>query len=162
MPGDLFAVLDGDANETASPFVTVEMACLPRGKGRPRGTIIKPRNGPAFISFYTDAETRQYETALSWRAKAAMRGKPIATGPLAVRVFAMMPVPKSWPAKDRDAVLAGTKFPTGLPDVDNIFKSIADSFNKIVYEDDKQIVRVLIVKEFAENPGLIVEVYTLP
>src|SRR5688572_18562635 len=99
---DLFAVVDNNGAAPAVPFVVVEHPCDPRGKGRPRGRIVKPKNGPAFIHFYTDSDTENFEKALAWRARAAMRGKPPEPGPVAIRVFAMMPVPKSWPNRDKD------------------------------------------------------------
>lgn len=152
----------------------VELPGDPRGKGRPRFRYVKPKDAsrPGFVSVYTDAETVAYETALKWKGKAAMRGRPPLEGPLAVRVFAMMPIPKSWPNKRRDAALAGMVFPTGKPDADNILKML-DALNtkadrsgepgfRGVWLDDAQIVRSLVVKEYGEHPGLIVEVYQLP
>lgn len=161
MTTDLFAILDGAASD-AAPLFVIEMPGRVRGKGRPRGTIIRPRGGAPFISFYTDAETRGYENALKQLAAIKMKGRPPFEGPLAVRIFAMMPIPPSWPARDRDAALAGTKFPTTKPDADNIGKSAADALNGVVFLDDTQLIRILVVKEYAECPGLIIEVYRLP
>jgi len=159
---DLFAVVDAKNGALPAPFVVVEHPCEPRGKGRPRGRIVKPKNGPAFISFYTDSDTENYEKALAWRARAAMRGKPPETGPVAIRVFAMMPIAKSWPNREKDAALAGTKFHMGTPDTDNILKAVLDAFNGIVFADDKQVVRHYCHKEYGENPGIIAECYRLP
>lgn len=114
-----------------------------------------------FINFYTDAETAAYEKAIAWKAAAAMRGKPPETGPLAARVYAMMPIPKSWPNRDKEAALAGIKFPMSASDCDNIAKSIFDGCNGIIYADDKQIVQMLVHKEYAENPGIIAEFFKL-
>ena len=157
---DLFSVLDnGDAS--ASPFCVIEFPGQPRGKGRPRSRVVQQRGKAPWVQVYTDSETRAYERALSWQAKAAMKGRAPLTGPLAVRVFAIMRIPPSWSRRDRDAAAVGTKLAVGKPDGDNIFK-VVDSFNGIVWVDDTQIVRHLVVKEFGESPGLIVEVYTLP
>lgn len=134
----------------------------PRGKGRPRARIAYTRDRKPYVHVYTDSDTEKYETAVAWQAKAAMKGREPFDGPLAMRVFAMMPIPKSWPRRDRDAALAGTIFHMSTPDGDNIFKAVADALNKIAYDDDKQIVRHLVVKEYAERPGLIVELYRLP
>lgn len=156
---DLFAILDGGA--PALPFCVVELPGQPRGKGRPRSRVVAGGGKAPWVHVYTDPATRAYEKALSWQAKAAMRGRPLLTGPLAVRVFAMMRIPPSWSRRDKDAAAAGTKWPVGKPDGDNIFKMV-DAMNGIVWEDDTQIVRSLVVKEFGQSPGLIVEVYTLP
>lgn len=164
MATDLFAVLDGAAI-SAVPFVVVEMACKPRGKGDPDVRIVFPKGGGRpFPQTYKTAEDRDYEDAIAWKAKAAMRGrKMIAAGcPVAVRMFIIVPIAKSWPRRDRDAAVAGTMFPTGRPDHDNYSKSICDALTGIVWADDSQICRSLIVKEYGENPGIIVEVYLLP
>ena len=158
---DLFSVT-GAATE-AVPFVSVTLSGPPAGKGRPRFRWVPPgANGrPGFVHVYTPKETEAVETALKWMGKAAMRGRPLLEGPLAVRLFAMMPVPKSWPNKRRDAALAGLIFHTSTPDGDNIFKLCADGLNGAIYVDDKQIVRHVVIKEFAENPGIIFEVFRL-
>lgn len=129
----------------------------PIGKGRPRFRVVKPRSGPAFASVYTDAKTRAYERALSWVAKAAMRGKSLMGGPLRAAVTASFSVPTSWSNKKRDAALAGTIRPTGRPDIDNVFKTL-DAFNGIVFQDDSQIVEATIRKLYAESPSLRIEI----
>ena len=90
-----------------------------------------------------------------------MRGRSPLNEALAVRIFAMIPIPKSWPAKKRDAALVGLIYPDGRPDWDNYGKIASDALNKVVWEDDGQIVKSLVVKEYAENPGLIIEVFKL-
>lgn len=157
---DLFSIFEEGA-AAAAPFVEVQMAGPPRGKGRPRSRIAYPRSGKPFVHVYTDPETVKYETALAQRAQEAMVGRALLDGPLAVRMFAMMPIPASWSRRDRDAALAGTKYPTTTPDGDNLLK-VLDAFNGVVWHDDKQVVRSLIWKEYAERPGLIVQVYRLP
>lgn len=165
MATDLFAVLDGAAASAAVPFVVVEMAGNPRGKGDPdtRVAYTKGSRKP-FVLTYKATEDRVYEDAIGVRAKIAMRGlKLIPAGcPVAIRLFIMVPIPKSWPRRDRDAAVVGIMFPTGRPDHDNYSKSICDALTGIVWEDDSQICRSLIVKEYAECPGIIAEVYLLP
>jgi len=155
----LFDIIDGGAS--ASPFVVIRMACKPRGKGRHRTRIIFPKNGKPFSHEYPDPATADFEKELAWIGKAAMRGRPVLTGPLAVRYFMMMPVPKSWSKRDRETALSGGIHPTTVPDGDNIEKVIGDALNEIVWQDDKQIVRGMWIKEYAESPGLIVEVFQL-
>ena len=161
MAADLFAVLDGGA-VPAAPLVRVELPGPPRGKGRPRFRIVTPRFKPQFVQVYTPPETVEYERALAWKAKAAMRGREPFEGPLAVRMFAMMPIAPSWPQREKDAAVAGIKIPQGKPDIDNIAKAGLDALNGIVWRDDTQIARALIVKEYGESPGVIIEVFALP
>lgn len=139
------------------PRVVVLLPGEPRGWGRPHVRVIRPKNGAAFASFYTDAETRAFETALKWQAKTAMKSLAPFEGPLFVRVVAMMGVPPSWSNKKRDAALAGTIRPTGKPDWDN-FAKMLDAFNEIVWIDDAQVVDGRVSKIYSEMPALRVEV----
>lgn len=161
---DLFAVLDGGAT-SALPFCVVELACTPRGKGDPDTRVIVPKGGGRpFVTVYKEAKDVAYEKAIAWKAKAAMRGRALlpAGTPVAIRLFVMVPVPKSWLRRDRDAALVGTLFPTSRPDHDNYSKSVCDALTGIVWADDSQVCRSLIVKEYADAPGIICEVFTLP
>lgn len=160
MTGDLFDIFAGTA-ATSSPFVVIELAGAPRGKGRPRARYVQPKGRPGFVHIYTPKETASYEDSLKWQATEAMAGRQPLDGPLAVRLFAMMPIPDSWPKKRRALALDGRLHPTVKPDNDNIQKIVYDSLNKVVYLDDKQIVRALMVREYAAHPGIIVEVYKL-
>jgi hypothetical protein len=51
--------------------ITIEFEGEPKGKERPRSRVAWTKDGCPFV-----AVTRQYETALAWAAKAAMRGRP--------------------------------------------------------------------------------------
>lgn len=133
----------------AEPII-VELAGEPQGVARPR---FVRATGIAF----TPATTRQYQSALRLAAQAAMNGKPPLEGPVQVRVHALFPVPASWSQKRRAAALAGTLRPTVKPDADNIVKQL-DSFNQVVFVDDKQIVDAHVVKRYSERPALRIEV----
>ncbi len=138
-------------------MIVIEIPGPPRGKGRPRSRIVTPRGKPQFISVYTDAETRNYETAIAILGKVAMRSKSPLIGPLSLRVTAFFGVPKSWPSKRRDAALAGTVRPTGKPDWDNIGKT-TDGLKGIVFVDDSQIVEALVIKRYSERSRLRIEI----
>ena len=66
-------------------------------------------------------------------------------------INAYMSVPKS---ASRKAIyrMISALFPTKKPDVDNIFKGIADSLNGIAYRDDSQIVSATINKIWSTDP----------
>lgn len=149
------------AGENPAPFCVVTVPGDPRGKGRPRFRIVRPKFKPPFVHVYTDADTERYENYVAGVAGVAMGNKPPSERPIAVRMFIMMPVAASWPRKRRESALSGLLFPTVTPDTDNIEKSIYDGMNKIVYADDKQIVRKFVSKEYGERPGIIVELYEL-
>lgn len=49
----------------------------------------------------------------------------------------------------------------GKPDIDNLFKFVADALNGIFWRDDKQIAVVVLGKYWGDKPGVYVEVTTL-
>lgn len=134
-----------------SDVVTIVMTGAPRGKGRPRFARIG-----AGVRAYTDAETEAYEGAIKAHARVAMAGRAPFRYAVRVDICAHMPIPPSWPFKKREAARAGRIRPTGKPDGDNIAKAIYDALNKVVWDDDAQIVHAVIVKRYSETPKLVI------
>lgn len=130
--------------------ITIELSGEPRGKGRPR---FVRATGIAF----TPAETRKYESALRFAAQQEMATRSPLEGPLSVLVEAHFPIPQSWSRKKRDQALAGMVRPTTKPDADNLLKNL-DSFNEVVFRDDKQIVDARISKFYSDRPRLVIRV----
>lgn len=137
--------------------ITITLAGEPRGKGRPRARIAKSKAGAQFVTVYTDAATRSYESLLRDAAQVSMVGLPLCEGPLKVKVAAFFSVPQSWSRKKREQALSGIVRPTGRPDCDNLCK-VVDALNGIVWRDDSQIVQFFISKSYADKPGLLIEV----
>ena len=90
----------------------------PVPKARPRLGV---RGKTAYV--YTPPATREYEKLVGWVAK-CNRCKPI-DGAVAVTL---------------------TVYTRGKMDVDNIAKSILDGLNGVAYEDDDQVVELLVKK----------------
>lgn len=164
MIATLFELMEGAA--PAVPFVVIEVPGDPEGKKAHESRYVpkSARTGRGgFIHNYLPAQTVKYQERIAGYARKAMIGKAM-IGPgeaFAMRLFIMMPIPQSWPRWKRDAALAGTIYPTGKPDDDNVSKAL-DALNGIVWHDDSQRVHSLLWKEYGENPGLIIECYRLP
>lgn len=141
----------------SNDIITIRLAGVPEGKGRARSTLIKPRGKPAFISNYTPANTRRYESNLKFVAQEVMGDRVPLEGPLKVCVFASFPVPASWSKKKQAAALAGQIRPTTKPDADNLMK-VLDALNQVVWRDDSQIVDGFVRKFYSETPGLVVTI----
>lgn len=125
----------------------------PRGKGRPRFVRATGRT-------YTPEDTRSYEDRLRWAAQIEMRNATPLREALSVRVTARCPIPKSLNKKQREAVACGQKWPVTKPDADNIAKML-DALNRIVWDDDAQIVDLRVLKVYSEKPQLEIEIWTL-
>ena len=63
----------------------------------------------------------------------------------------LVAVPKSDSKAKKKAKIEGAIRPTVKPDCDNLAKSILDSLNGLAYQDDKQVVELIVKKYYAEN-----------
>lgn len=144
------------------PDLVVILPGPPRGWGRTGATIIQPKNPekPAFVSLYTDKETRNYEAMLRFAAEQMMGGRPLFGGALRIRINALFAVPDSYSAKRRRDCLAGIERPTKKPDFDNVAKMV-DAFKGVVWTDDVLIVDGRVVKAYALKPAFEMELYAL-
>lgn len=137
--------------------VQFSMSGIPRGQGRPRATV---RKG-GFASVYKDSKSRQYELSIAKIAKIAMAGRPPLTGALSASFRFRLQIPKSMPKWLQAKVLAGEEAYLGAFDTSNMIKAVEDAMNKVVFKDDKQIVRLFATKVAAANPGVDVRIEPL-
>jgi Holliday junction resolvase RusA-like endonuclease len=133
----------------------------PIAKGRPRFRIVKPKDGPDFVSTYTPAETVAYEARISKAAKVAMGGRFPSSAPIEIMIELRMQIPVSWTKKKRLAASLGQVWATKKPDAGNVQKAIEDAMNGIVYVDDSQIVTLTVRKIYHAEPCMIVAVREL-
>ena len=133
--------------------VHVVLSGQPIGKGRPRFT----RAGRT----YTPAKTKAYELELRRVALEAMRDAEIKPTevPCRVSILAQFEIPKSWPKhKQQAALLKGSIYKPGKPDIDNIAKAALDAMNGIVFKDDALVSKLEVEKRYGQ-PLLIATVF---
>lgn len=73
---------------------------------------------------------------------------------LKVKLWFIMPIPKSWPLKRA----LNAKWHNSRPDVDNLCKMIFDVFNGILWHDDCKIVDIHATKEYGPEPKTVIQV----
>jgi Holliday junction resolvase RusA-like endonuclease len=76
--------------------------------------------------------------------------------PLKMYITFEMEIPKSFSTKKRLS-LEGT-YVVKKPDIDNLSKSCFDAMNKIVYNDDSQIVEIIVKKVYSFEPKTIIKI----
>ena len=135
-----------------APLVTIRLAGIPRGKGRPKFSSFGGQ--PRAI---TPNVTRNYEASLKMAAESAMQQRAPIEGPLDVLMTAVFPIAATWTKKKKEAALAGSIRPTGKPDADNIAK-MCDALNGVSWVDDSQIVDHTVRKWFGRYPCLEIQV----
>jgi Holliday junction resolvase RusA-like endonuclease len=128
-------------------IVTFTVDGNPVPKSRPRFA----RRGQ-FVQTYTDAKTIDYETHVAMKARQAIGSSEPLKGAITVFLYLRYAVPASYSKKRKEACLSGLEFPKRI-DIDNVYKSITDAMNGIVYVDDSQIVEARITKVYHEIAG---------
>ena len=119
----------------------------PTGKGRPR--VVKFGNRSMA---FTPQKTVSYENLVKLEYQAQSEGECFGDRQVRMNIKAYYGLPKSDSRNKRTAKLAGQIRPTKKPDIDNVYKIIADALNGIAYNDDSQIVSARIEKLYAETP----------
>ena len=103
----------------------------------------------AFVQVFEKKEVTDWKRTVQAQAILVKPEKPL-SGPLLMRLTFHLPRPTSLPKKIAHHVKK--------PDIDNLFKAIADALNGIAYVDDSQIVALFVRKIYSENPGAEIEV----
>ena len=131
------------ANDKPFDRFFVYLPLDPVAKARPR----LGRNGRT----YTPAKTVAFEKAIKQHFKAERKGKPPMAGPLSACISFVISRPKSVSANKR-------KYPVVKPDLDNLAKAVLDAANGILWEDDSQICKLVLTKDYslANSPGSII------
>ena len=106
---------------------------------------------------YTPAQTRYYENFVKTNYMVQCRNRKL-SGALEARIKGVFPVPKSESKRRRVLMLLNQIHFTKKIDCDNLAKIILDSLNKIAYEDDKQVCRLLVEKVYGEEPRVDVTI----
>jgi len=118
-----------------------------------RARVMRLQRG---VRHFQDAKTRCYEAQIGFAAKLAMRGQPLLSGPVSAVMTFSMPIPASWSHRKAQDARLGLTLPSVAPDLDNLAKAILDGCNGVVFEDDKQVVRLDLTKRYADRPGVAV------
>lgn len=128
--------------------VQFSIKTIPQGKQRP----VFSRHGSRVVT-YTPEKTVSYEQLI--KAEYVRQCKGIffdKEQAVEILIAAYFPVPASASAKRESDMLNRNLYPTKKPDCDNIAKAVCDALNGVAYYDDKQIVRLTVLKFYAEQP----------
>lgn len=111
---------------------------------------------------YTPQKTRDYEKLLADVAKMAMSNKGMkpfkVDVDLELTATFVFSVPNSWSKQKKQDALDGKINPTqsNQGDLDNLLKSCLDGFNKVVFEDDRSIIKISSQKKYGIKDQIIV------
>lgn len=125
-----------------------------------KGKVI-PKGRPRFTKrghTYTPAKTRAYEKLVKQTALMNIKEPFKEAVTVAIQIFKTPP--KSWSKKKKAQALSGVLLPVVKPDIDNYAKGILDALNGVVYEDDNQIIKLIVEKQYGDEDKAIIEIET--
>lgn len=141
-------------------MISFSVASVPVAQPRQRHRIIAG-NGRQFVSNYTPtkAPVNAFKAACQLAATTAYQGQPL-EGPIKVTIVFVMPRPKAliWKTRDMPRVPSDKK-----PDIDNLYKSVVDCLNQVIWGDDSQIVEAILRKVVAsgsEQPHVEISIWS--
>ena len=125
----------------------------PTGKGRPRVVTVGNRR-----MAFTPEKTALYENLIKLEyQKQCATAEPLGQQ-IRMDIKAYYALSKSDSKRKRADKLSGIIRPTKQPDIDNVYKVVADALNGLAYDDDSQIVSASIEKHYSERPRVEVEI----
>jgi Holliday junction resolvase RusA-like endonuclease len=120
----------------------------PVGKQRIRASFKQKR-------LYTPDKTIDYENYVKY----CYHGHPhFEDKPVAVYMKVYLAIPSSTSKKKREQMENQEIYPVKKPDIDNVVKSVLDGLNKVAYEDDKQVVRLMVEKYYDSKPRVEIQI----
>lgn len=108
-------------------------------------------------SVYTPNKTKNYEKLcmLSYGNNYCFKEEFIE-----INILFKFEVPKSYSKKRRSEALNGLLRPTKA-DIDNYIKSVFDGLNKVAFEDDRKVVKIVAEKIYSDISETIIEIKSL-
>ena len=115
------------------------------GRPAPQGSKTLMRGRMVESSKYLPAWRKAVaEAALAQQAETGW----FCEGPVHVLIYFTVEKPKT----------VKRKHPTVPPDIDKLARSVLDSCSGVFYNDDAQVVKLIVSKRYGENPGAAIEI----
>ncbi|ANU13484.1 RusA family crossover junction endodeoxyribonuclease [Planococcus halocryophilus] len=134
--------------------ISFEIMGDPVAQGRPRAG--KSFSGKTVL--YDPAKSRDFKQYVKVVAS-QYKPKELITGPIHLELTFYQPTPKKYHTKPKQALIeAGLLLPVTKPDVDNLAKGVKDGLTKIIWQDDSQVVSMMVRKLYSMTPRVEVNV----
>lgn len=101
-----------------------------------------------------DPVEKQKENA-RWQIRANYREKPLSC-PVSLDISFYLPIPKNTSGIRTRQMLNGVIHHIKKPDIDNLQKFVLDVLNKLVIEDDNQVIELTARKKYSTKPATII------
>lgn len=121
----------------------------------------RPRAGKTFAGktvLYDPAKSRDFKQYV--RLVASQHApKTLIEGPIHLSVDIYRQAPKKYQTKPKlELIEKGLLRPTTKPDCSNYLKGIEDGLNGVMWQDDSQIIQVVVRKFYSMSPKVVVHI----
>lgn len=113
-------------------------------------------------SKWTSEKAQRYldfKESVAWHLK-SQRAR-VTKAACGVKVIFYMPIPQSWSKLRQISADNGYVSHIVKPDIDNLIKACFDSANKILWEDDNQVIECRAKKAYSNRPRIEIELEEL-
>lgn len=145
--GDAIAELDDDLVMIKIPFRAQGKSYIPIKIGRRMAVV-------------PDKKTAEFEKYVEKLANKCAPAEPW-PGAVEVNITYYFKVTEGWNAEKKASAIRGSVFATVKPDGDNVSKAICDAMSKVIFQDDAQIVKYSISKEYSNRDAILITVREL-
>ncbi len=108
---------------------------------------------------YIPTKSRRAEYDFKMQSLQYKPAEPL-TCAISLRVVVYRSIPKSFSIKKKVLAENGDISPTTRPDIDNFAKLVMDSLNKIFWNDDSQVITLVVSKHYSNRPRIEVALQT--
>jgi crossover junction endodeoxyribonuclease RusA len=88
----------------------------------------------------------------TWRADIALAAKRAGCQPIESPIIVTMRFRVKKPKSVK------RQYPTVAPDLDKYIRAVNDGLTGVAFADDSQVIKIIASKEYAENPGVDIEI----
>jgi Holliday junction resolvase RusA-like endonuclease len=120
-------------------------------------TIPKPQKQTKFSYKGAYDPSKEYKNSIQWQMKPYAPKNPI-LGPVRVHLTFLLPIPIGTSKIKKRQMINGICVPWKRPDLDNLAYTVTNAMQNVIYEDDSQIIDLVLSKRYAEMPKIIIKV----
>lgn len=165
MEAAALSLFDLSSPARSAPPATSALRIVVYGEAAPAGSKrivpVGKKDGPKFYrSVDANKKAQPWKEKVAREAGLVMQDRPLLRGPLAVSFTFYVRRPKGH-FGTRGLRQSAPPHPTVRPDVLKLARGVEDALTGVIWADDSQVVRELIVKEYDEPERVVVEVWEI-
>jgi Holliday junction resolvase RusA-like endonuclease len=136
--------------------MTITLVIPGKPIGKQRARVVRTRQGK--VMSFTPGKTRNQEATIRAIFADKYPGFEPLEGPVEMEVLVLFAIPKSASKKRATEMRCQRELPTKKPDASNVAKLAEDALNGIAYQDDSQIVYLVVLKQYSNIPHMEIKV----